>query len=97
MNIKYTTANAFNKKRSINKGISLAKEATPKLAKKATKYYFNKGINELYKIFTSSKGSGIILTNNEIRDIMKVIKSLENRGIVLKETTKNLLVKKEDF
>ena len=28
-----------------------------------------------------STGSGITLTNNEIKDIMKVIKSLENRGI----------------
>ena len=28
---------------------------------------------------------------------MKVIKSLENRGILLKETNKKLLVKKEDF
>ena len=27
------------------------------------------------------------LTNNEIKDIMKVIKSLENRGTLLKETT----------
>ena len=28
---------------------------------------------------------------------MKVIKSLENRGILLKGTTKKLLVKKEDL
>ena len=39
-------------------------------------------------------GTGITLTDNKIKDIMKVIKSLENRGILLK---KNLLVKKEDF
>ena len=32
-------------------------------------------------------GSGIILRNNEIEDIMKVIKSLENRRILLKGTT----------
>ena len=32
-------------------------------------------------------GSGITLTNNEIKDIMKVIKSLQNRGILLKGTT----------
>ena len=32
-------------------------------------------------------GSGIILRNNEIKDIMKVIKSLENRRILLKGTT----------
>ena len=31
--------------------------------------------------------SGKTLTNNEIKDIMKVIKSLENRRILLKGTT----------
>ena len=31
--------------------------------------------------------SGMILTNNEIKDFMKVIKSLENRGTFLKGTT----------
>ena len=30
-------------------------------------------------------GLGITLINNEIKDIMKVIKSLKNRGIILKE------------
>ena len=30
-------------------------------------YYDNKGINELNKRFTSSKGSGIELWNNEIK------------------------------
>ena len=37
------------------------------------------------------------LTKNEIKDIIKVIKSLENRGILLKELLEKLLVKKEDF
>ena len=45
-------------------------------------------------------GSGITLTNNEVKDI-KVIKSLENRGILLLQkkvtTRKKKLVKKEDF
>ena len=36
---------------------------------------------------SSIKGSGITLTNNEIKYIIKVIKSLENRGILLKRTT----------
>ena len=35
-------------------------------------------------------GSGITLTNHEIKDIIKVIKSLENRGISLKETTRKI-------
>ena len=33
-------------------------------------------------------GSGTILTNNEIKGIMKVIRFLENRGILLKGTIK---------
>ena len=37
------------------------------------------------------------LTKNEIKNIIKVIKSLENRGILLKELLEKLLVKKEDF
>ena len=34
--------------------------------------------------------SGITLINHEIKDIIKVIKSLENRGISLKETTRKI-------
>ena len=34
------------------------------------------------------KCSGLTLTNNEIKDIIKVIRSLENRGIFLKGTTR---------
>ena len=40
------------------------------------------------------RSSGIILTNNEIKYIIKVIRSLENRGAILKE--EELLVKKAD-
>ena len=36
------------------------------------------------------KGSGITLTNHEIKDVIKVIKSLENEGISLKETTRKI-------
>ena len=43
------------------------------------------------------KGSGITLTNHEIKDIIKVIKSLENRGISLKETARKIAVNKDDF
>ena len=39
-------------------------------------------------------GSGITLANSEIKDIIKVTRSLENRRITSK---KKLLVKKEDF
>ena len=35
-------------------------------------------------------GKGISPTNNEIKDIVKVIKPLENRGILLKGTTRKI-------
>ena len=61
-------------------------------------------INDIIKIATDSKnvmndfenasdkvwGTGITLTDNEIKDIIKGIKSLENRGILLKGTTKKI-------
>ena len=37
--------------------------------------------------FLPGPTTGITLTNNEIIDIIKVIKSLENKGILLKGTT----------
>ena len=46
---------------------------------------------------SSSKGSGITLTNNEIKDIMKVIKSLENRRILLKETARKITSQEGGF
>ena len=44
-----------------------------------------------------SRRSEITLTNNEIKDIMRVIKPLENRGIFFKGITRKLVVKKKDF
>ena len=41
------------------------------------------------------EGSGMTLPNNEIKVLVKVIKSLKNKGILLK--LKKLLVKKEGF
>ena len=41
-------------------------------------------------------GSGITLTNNEIIDIIKLIKTLEKTGILLKELLYKLLLMKED-
>ena len=71
----------------VKKGVTLVTNAPLELAKKATEYYVNKGINKLNEKFSLSKSSGITLTNNEIKDNMKVIKSLENRGILSKGTT----------
>ena len=59
-------------KELLKKGISLAPKLAPALAEKATQYYINEWINEVNKKFTVSKGSGITLTNDEMRDIMKV-------------------------
>ena len=63
----------------------------PELARKATEYYINKGINEL------NKDLWITLTNNKIKDILKVIKSLENREILLKGTTRKITSEKGGF
>ena len=75
----------------------MEKDETPTLAKKEIEYYFNKGINALNKKSTSSKGSGVTVTNDEINDTMKVFKSLENRGILLKETIKIITSQEEGF
>ena len=42
-------------------------------------------------------GSGITLTNNEIKDIKEVIKSLKNKGILLKGTTRVITSQEEGF
>ena len=41
--------------------------------------------------------SGITLTNNETKDIIKVIRSLENRRILLKETTRKISCRRGRF
>ena len=38
-----------------------------------------------------------MLTNNEIKDIIKVIRSLENSGVLLKGTTKKITTQEEGF
>ena len=53
------------------------------------KDFLHKPIDMFNKKYIWQKGSGITLTKNELRDILKVIRSLENREI--------LLMKKEDF
>ena len=84
-------------KEVLKKGISLVPKLALKLAGKATEYYIKKGINELTKKFTSSKRSGITLTNNEVKDIMEVIKALENRRIFLKGTTRRITSQEGGF
>ena len=47
-------------------------------------------INELRKEISAPKGFVITLTKSDIKDIIKVIKSPENIGILLKWTIKRL-------
>ena len=54
-------------------------------------------VKRFKKWISSITGSGSTLTSNKIKDIIKVIKFLEKRGILLKGTTKKSLIKKEDF
>ena len=48
-------------------------------------------VNSPNKILSELIGPETSLTNNEIKDIKKVIRSLENRGILLKETTEKIV------
>ena len=43
------------------------------------------------------RGSGITLKKNEIKDVMKVIKSLENRGILLEGNTRIITIQEGRF
>ena len=60
-----------------------------------------KNFDVLAGLFNGKKlkitGSGITLTNNEIKYIIKVIRCLENRGILLKGTTKKVTSQEEGF
>ena len=81
-------------------GITSSKNGSKKdaqfLAKSAANYFVNSMINNLNKKFTTSEGSGIILTNNGIKDI-KLVQSLENRGILSTETTEKVMKQKVVF
>ena len=51
----------------------------------------------LNKRFIQSEGSAITLPNNEIKDIIKVVKYLENRGILSKGTIEKIINQKGRF
>ena len=55
----------------------------------------NAGLNLIGEKVTEKFGSW--MTNNEIKYIIKVIKSLENKGILLKGTTRKITSQKEGF
>ena len=49
------------------------------------------------KEISAIKDSRITLTNNEIKDIMKVMKYLENRGILCRGTTRKITSQEGGF
>ena len=51
------------------------------------KYFLHKQVDKFNKKHNRSR---ITITNNEIKDFMKIIKHLENRGILLKGTTRKI-------
>ena len=55
-----------------------------RFSQKFKKKFLDEKIDRLHKEYVTSEDSGATLTDNEIKDIMKVIESLENRGILLK-------------
>ena len=56
------------------KDAALAKNIVPQLAEKATDYYVNKIMNKINKKLMSTKVSGIILINDKVKHIMKVLR-----------------------
>ena len=80
-------------------GNSLSNLATKgiDIARDLAKDFLDKEIDHFDKKYLTGKGSRLTLTNNEIKYIIKVIRSLENRRIFLKELLTKLLFKKEGF
>ena len=54
-------------------------------------------IKKFKKRFSSVAGSGITLTTNELENIIKIMKHLENRGILLKGTTRKVASQEGGF
>ena len=69
--------------------MSVAQKETD-IARKLVKIFLDKQIDKFNKKYITGKASRKNLTNNEIKDIIKVNKSLENGGILLKGNTKQI-------
>ena len=83
-------------KKIINETDKLSKKVTLKdIIKTSTDT--KRFIKKLKNASDKALGTGITLRNNEIKDITKVIKSLENRGILLKGTTRQITSQNEDL
>ena len=66
--------------------------------KEIKKIHLEAGLNVIAKnIKDRLKSSGITLTNNEIKYIIKAIRSLENRGILLKGTSRKITSQEGGF
>ena len=72
----------------------VAKNGTD-LARDLGQMFLDNQIDRLNKEYLT--GSGISLKNNEIRDIIKVAKFLENREIFLKGTATKIISQEEGF
>ena len=72
--------------------LSVVSKKGTDIAKNLGKNFLDKQVDRFNKEYIP--GSRITLTNNEIQDIIKVIKSLENRGILLKGTTRKITSQK---
>ena len=59
--------------------------------------YINAGLNMSGKKIKEKFGAGITLANNQIKDIINVIKSLENREILLKGNTRKFTCQEGGF
>ena len=75
--------------------IELENKAFPKSKKHTEKPLVNTGFNIFNKDLPSVMGSEVTLVNNKIKDITKAFMFSEKGGILLKGTTKKLLVKKK--
>ena len=70
--------------------VSDAGEEGTDIAGNYAKDFVDKSIDMFNKNDLTGEGSAIMLTNNEIKDIILVIRYLENTGILLKEATENI-------
>ena len=76
--------------------IELAKKRTD-IARNLGKKILDKQIDKFNKEYTAGKGAGITLRSNEKKDIMKVIKFVENREILLNGTNKKITSEEGGF
>ena len=92
----------LNPKNAMADGMILAINKVHDLAIKVPDDKSNKIANvanrfKIDEFIKSLMGSGIMLTNNELKVIIKVIRSLENREILMKGTTRNINIQKGEI